>query len=50
MKVTSVDELVDRLKKGKFRSKEIILASSEYLPLFCGSMMTHGLISDLDDW
>ena len=29
VEVTSVDELIDRLKKGKFVSKEDILAESE---------------------
>jgi len=29
VEVTSVDELIDRLKKGKFVSKEDVLAESE---------------------
>lgn len=30
VEVTSVDELIDRLKKGKFVSKEDVLAESEF--------------------
>lgn len=43
VEVTSVDELIDRLKKGKFVSKEDVLAESElcclitrrFMPMLC---------------
>jgi len=41
VEVTSVDELIDRLKKGKFVSKEDVLAESELCSLVaCHLMLT----------
>ena len=37
VEVTSIDELIDRLKKGKFVSKEDVLAESE----LCGLITCH---------
>ena len=41
VEVTNVDELIDRLKKGKFVSKEDVLAERElYSPVTCNLMLT----------
>jgi hypothetical protein len=41
VEVTSIDELVDRLKKGKFISKEDVLAESELSHLItCPPVLT----------
>ena len=39
VEVTSVDELIDRLKKGKFVSKEDVLAESELYSLTARPLM-----------
>ena len=39
VEVTSVDELIDRLKKGKFVSKEDVLAESELCSLTARPLM-----------
>ena len=41
VEVTSIDELIDRLRKGKFVSKEDVLAESELCSqLTCHLMLT----------
>ena len=39
VEVTSVDELIDRLRKGKFISKEDVLAESELSNLIAGHLV-----------
>lgn len=39
VEVTGVDELIDRLKKGKFVSKEDVLAESELCSLITCHLM-----------
>ena len=39
VEVTSIDELIDRLKKGKFVSKEDVLAESELCSLVTCHLM-----------
>ena len=34
VEVTSVDQLIERLRKGKYRSSGEIVAKSEHLPIF----------------